>query len=124
MGEFLLKRQNTFEFFDELNRKLLKQDTLTGIPANLSSNSAPPVMSHVFPKVDMSMKLPDLTNCLTGLFNKQSDLPEDPPSFALPILSKKSSVISQQAPDELPSLSRFNSSCSFLLEKSWKASSF
>jgi hypothetical protein len=105
----LMKRQNSFDFFDELNRKLLKQDTfnLGSLGANANQTSSADLPSN---KESSGLKIPN------PILLKSADA-EELGNLVVPTLSKKSSTVSQQMPEENPSLSRFNSNFSFLYEK-------
>jgi len=106
----LMKRQNSFDFFDELNRKLLKQDTfnLGSLGANTNQPTTADSQSN---KESSGLKIP---NPIGGLLKTDA---EELGNLVVPTLSKKSSTVSQQMPEENPSLSRFNSNFSFLYEK-------
>jgi len=105
----LLKRQNSFEFFDELNRKLLKQDTLS-FPSFGNPSAMNEEVNDTTNQTASVKK--ETTNIQRNTLIKQGDF-EELMNIALPMLSKKSSNISQQAPEELPSFSRLNSAFSF-----------
>jgi len=121
----ILNRQNSFEFFDELNRKLLRQETLTlpnSIPVttNEGSSNNGPLNPLMLKRENSGIKLFDQQNPLnglSGLSSKQIMETEEIGNLVMPVLSKKSSAMSQQMPEEQPSFSRFNSSFSFLCEK-------
>jgi len=115
----LMKRQSSFDFFDELNRKLLKQDTfnLGSALGNASQNAGDQPQAN---KESSGLKLPSLSNPLSGLLSKAGGgamETEELGNLVVPTLSKKSSTVSQQMPDDNPSLSRFNSNFSFLYDK-------
>jgi len=102
----ILNRQSSFEFFDELNRKLLKQDTFNF----KNNNDAPDTTRSNSGSLNQSLVKKDNSE------SKQMET-EEIGNLVIPLLSKKSSIASQQMPEEQPSFSRFNSSFSFILEK-------
>jgi len=104
----LMKRQNSFDFFDELNRKLLKQDTFN--LGSLGANANATLADSQSNKESSGLKIPN------PILLKSTDA-EELGNLVVPTLSKKSSTVSQQMPEENPSLSRFNSNFSFLYEK-------
>lgn len=105
-----LQRQNSFDLLDEFQKKLRKQDTSS---TDISSTNSNVVLQPIPRKDTSALKLPDLS-ALTGLF--KSGEADDILNIALPILSKKSSLASQQPPDDLPSFTRYNSTLSFIYD--------
>jgi len=108
----LLNRQNSLEFFDELNRKLLKQETLNF--SNFGNNAS--AMNEEMNETNQAVSIKKETSNFGSQRNtilKQGDM-EELMNMTLPILSKKSSNVSQQAQEEVPVLSRFPSTFSFL----------
>jgi len=91
--------------YEEIRKKL-----------KVDENNVPSLQNQPsFMRESSSIKMPEFQHSFSSLFR-----PEDfnnmslPPS--LPLLSKKSSVLSQGQGEELPNLSRFQSNLSFLYE--------
>jgi len=96
----LIKRQGSFEYFDDSNRKKVKTDEI-GLPGLMRGDSS-------------LIKPPEFNTQISTKTNNEND----ELLYNLPIFSKKSSNVSQDGL-EPPSLSRFGSAISFMYDKNW-----
>jgi len=103
-----LLNQGTSNYEDSLRKKIkVDENSNTGIPGLQSQPS--------FMREPSSMKMPEFQHSFSTMFR-----PEDFNNMSLPtlpLLSKKSSVLSQGQQEDIPSLSRFQSNLSFLYDK-------
>jgi len=102
-----LLNQGTSNYEDSLRKKIkIDENSNTGLPGFQSQPS--------FMREPSTMKMPEFQHSFSSMFR-----PEDFNNMSLPtlpLLSKKSSVLSQGQQEDIPSLSRFQSNLSFLYE--------
>lgn len=102
----LTRKQPSLDLPEETIKKKVKGD----------ENNVPGLQTQpsLFRDFSMGFSRPELQHSFSNIF-KQEDF-GNAGAINLPMLSKKASIVSQE-PDDIPTLSRFQSNLSFLYEK-------